>query len=159
MDSDSDSPFNYSWPSFPKMRIRRRTSKAEKQFSSPGSCTPFHLHSSAAAAVRLTAMLKGSTKDSELNMKYAVPGATEDSSGTDSGMWRMSDTGVSSPGTIDISPAVKDDEGQRGRYPASRSFSPTSPAGLMLDRFMRATRTTELTYNSSSSPTESCDLR
>lgn len=28
MDSDSDSPFNYSWPSFPKMRIRRRTSKA-----------------------------------------------------------------------------------------------------------------------------------
>nr|XP_017211759.2 rho guanine nucleotide exchange factor 28 isoform X3 [Danio rerio] len=132
---------------------------SEKQFSSPGSCTPFHLHSSAAAAVRLTAMLKGSTKDSELNMKYAVPGATEDSSGTDSGMWRMSDTGVSSPGTIDISPAVKDDEGQRGRHPAFRSFSPTSPAGLMLDRFMRATRTTELTYNSSSSPTESCDLR
>ncbi|KAK0142547.1 hypothetical protein N1851_019522 [Merluccius polli] len=27
MDSDSDSPFNYSWPSFPKMRIRRRTEK------------------------------------------------------------------------------------------------------------------------------------
>ncbi|MBN3320922.1 ARG28 factor, partial [Atractosteus spatula] len=27
MDSDSDSPFNYSWPSFPKMRIRRRSSK------------------------------------------------------------------------------------------------------------------------------------
>ena len=27
MDSDSDSPFNYSWPSFPKMKIRRRASK------------------------------------------------------------------------------------------------------------------------------------
>lgn len=27
MDSDSDSPFNYSWPSFPKMKIRRRPSK------------------------------------------------------------------------------------------------------------------------------------
>lgn len=27
MDSDSDSPFNYSWPSLPKMRIRRRASK------------------------------------------------------------------------------------------------------------------------------------
>lgn len=27
MDSDSDSPFNYSWPSFPKMRMRRKTGK------------------------------------------------------------------------------------------------------------------------------------
>nr|XP_031302583.1 rho guanine nucleotide exchange factor 28 isoform X3 [Camelus dromedarius] len=29
MDSDSDSPFNYSWPSFPKMKIRRRASKQD----------------------------------------------------------------------------------------------------------------------------------
>lgn len=27
MDSDSDSPFNYSWPSFPKMRMRRKLGK------------------------------------------------------------------------------------------------------------------------------------
>lgn len=27
MDSDSDSPFNYSWPAFPKMKIRRRASR------------------------------------------------------------------------------------------------------------------------------------
>lgn len=27
MDSDSDSPFNYSWPSFPRMKIRRRASR------------------------------------------------------------------------------------------------------------------------------------
>lgn len=27
MDSDSDSPFNYSWPSFPKMRMQRKTGK------------------------------------------------------------------------------------------------------------------------------------
>lgn len=27
MDSDSDSPFNYSWPSFPKMRILKRRTK------------------------------------------------------------------------------------------------------------------------------------
>uniref|UniRef100_A0A8C1U4L3 Rho guanine nucleotide exchange factor (GEF) 28a n=1 Tax=Cyprinus carpio TaxID=7962 RepID=A0A8C1U4L3_CYPCA len=94
----------------------------------------------------------------DLNMKYAVSGVTEDSSGTDSGVWRMSDTGVLSPGTVDMPPAVKDDEGQRGRQHASHSFSPTSPAGLMLDRLMRATRPAELTYNSSSSPTESCDL-
>uniref|UniRef100_A0A8C1EPD2 Rho guanine nucleotide exchange factor 28 n=1 Tax=Cyprinus carpio carpio TaxID=630221 RepID=A0A8C1EPD2_CYPCA len=97
-------------------------------------------------------------RDSDLNMKYAVSGVTEDSSGTDSGVWRMSDTGVLSPGTVDMPPAVKDDEGQRGRQHASHSFSPTSPAGLMLDRLMRATRPAELTYNSSSSPTESCDL-
>uniref|UniRef100_A0A673GLV5 Rho guanine nucleotide exchange factor 28-like n=1 Tax=Sinocyclocheilus rhinocerous TaxID=307959 RepID=A0A673GLV5_9TELE len=97
-------------------------------------------------------------RDNDLSMKYAVSGVTEDSSGTDSGVWRMSDTGVLSPGTVDMPPAVKDDEGQRGRQHASHSFSPTSPAGLMLDRLMRATRPAELTYNSSSSPTESCDL-
>uniref|UniRef100_A0A8C1U5S2 Rho guanine nucleotide exchange factor (GEF) 28a n=1 Tax=Cyprinus carpio TaxID=7962 RepID=A0A8C1U5S2_CYPCA len=134
------------------------TFNSEKLCSSPGSCTPFHLHSSDAAAVRLAALLTGSAKDSDLNMKYAVSGVTEDSSGTDSGVWRMSDTGVLSPGTVDMPPAVKDDEGQRGRQHASHSFSPTSPAGLMLDRLMRATRPAELTYNSSSSPTESCDL-
>lgn len=131
---------------------------SEKLFSSPGSCPPFPLHSSEAAAVRLTAMLRGSAKDNDLNMKYNVTGVTEDSSGTDSGVWRMSDTGVLSPGTIDMPPAIKDDDGQRGRHPGSRSFSPTSPAGLMLERLMRATRPAELTYNSSSSPTESCDL-
>ncbi|KAK7164690.1 hypothetical protein R3I94_003164 [Phoxinus phoxinus] len=132
---------------------------SEKLCSSPGSCPPFPLHSSSAAAARLTAMLRGSTKDSDLNMKYNVTGVTEDSSGTDSGVWRMSDTGVLSPGTIDMPPAIKDDDGQRGRHPGSRSFSPTSPAGLMLDRLMRATRPAELTYyNSPSSPTESCDL-
>lgn len=27
MDSDSDSPFNYSWPSFPKMRVLKRRTK------------------------------------------------------------------------------------------------------------------------------------
>ncbi|XP_039505926.1 rho guanine nucleotide exchange factor 28 isoform X2 [Pimephales promelas] len=131
---------------------------SEKLCSSPGSCPPFPLHSSGAASVRLTAMLRGSTKDNDLNMKYNVTGVTEDSSGTDSGVWRMSDSGVLSPGTIDMPPAIKDDDGQKGRHLGSRSFSPTSPAGLMLDRFIRATRPAELTYNSSSSPTESCDL-
>ncbi|XP_068941055.1 rho guanine nucleotide exchange factor 28 isoform X5 [Petaurus breviceps papuanus] len=33
MDSDSDSPFNYSWPSFPKMKIRRRASRQERHHS------------------------------------------------------------------------------------------------------------------------------
>uniref|UniRef100_A0A672QK59 Rho guanine nucleotide exchange factor 28-like n=1 Tax=Sinocyclocheilus grahami TaxID=75366 RepID=A0A672QK59_SINGR len=97
-------------------------------------------------------------QDNDLNMKYAVTSVTEDSSGTDSGVWPMSDTGVLSPRTIDMPPAIKDDEGQRGRQHASRSFSPTTPAGLMLDRLMRATRPAELTYDSSSSPTESLIL-
>lgn len=33
MDSDSDSPFNYSWPSFPKMRMRRKMGKKGKGFA------------------------------------------------------------------------------------------------------------------------------
>lgn len=33
MDSDSDSPFNYSWPSFPKMRMRRKMGKKGKGFT------------------------------------------------------------------------------------------------------------------------------
>ncbi|XP_057209012.1 rho guanine nucleotide exchange factor 28 isoform X2 [Triplophysa rosa] len=124
--------------------------------SSPGSCTPFQLHSSDAASVRLAAMLRSSTKDDDFNLKYSVPGVTEDSSGTDSGMWQMS--GVLPPGATDTPPLIKDEEGRKGRSPASRAFSPTSPAGLMLDRLMRTTRPAELSCNTSNSPTESCDL-
>ncbi|XP_051544143.1 rho guanine nucleotide exchange factor 28 isoform X5 [Myxocyprinus asiaticus] len=138
---------------------------SEKLCSSPGSCTPFQLHSSEAAAVRLTAMLRVSTKDDDLNMKYSVSGVTEDSSGTDSKVGQMSDTGVLPPGALDMPTSIKDEEGQRGRHPTSRSFSPpllpfspSSPAGLVLDRLMRACRPVEMTYNSSSSPTDSCDL-
>uniref|UniRef100_A0A8C0LWE9 Rho guanine nucleotide exchange factor 28 n=1 Tax=Canis lupus familiaris TaxID=9615 RepID=A0A8C0LWE9_CANLF len=32
MDSDSDSPLNYSWPSFPKMKTRRRAAKPDHSF-------------------------------------------------------------------------------------------------------------------------------
>ncbi|XP_077456768.1 rho guanine nucleotide exchange factor 28 isoform X7 [Stigmatopora argus] len=56
MDSDSDSPFNYSWPSFPRMRMRKNSGKKEKsqsvgesQASSP----------TLAAAARLSAMIHG----------------------------------------------------------------------------------------------------
>ncbi|XP_056603224.1 rho guanine nucleotide exchange factor 28 isoform X2 [Triplophysa dalaica] len=123
--------------------------------SSPGSCTPFKLHSSDAASVRLSAMLRSSTKDDDFNLKYSVPGVTEDSSGTDSGVWQMS--GVLPLGATDMPPLIKDEEWRKGRSPATRSFSPTSPAGLMLDRLMRTTRPAELSC-SSNSPTESCDL-
>lgn len=49
MDSDSDSPFNYSWPSFPKMRMRRKMGKkgkalrrqSRRRFTSPPSSSSF----------------------------------------------------------------------------------------------------------------------
>nr|XP_055055601.1 rho guanine nucleotide exchange factor 28 isoform X3 [Misgurnus anguillicaudatus] len=128
------------------------TSYSEKLSSSPGSCTPIQRRPSEAATARLTAMLKNSTKDEELDLKYTVPGVTEDSSGTDSGVLQMS------PVEIDTPSPIKDEEGRRGRHPANRALSPTSPPGLMLDRLMRTTRSADLTCNTLSSPTESCDL-
>ncbi|XP_018426730.1 PREDICTED: rho guanine nucleotide exchange factor 28-like [Nanorana parkeri] len=56
MDSDSDSPFNYSWPAFPKMRIHRRVSRQDrfldvlKRLKYPPTML---------AATRLSAMLNG----------------------------------------------------------------------------------------------------
>ncbi len=58
-------------------------------------------------------------------MKYTVSGVTENSSGTDSGLWRMSDTGVLSPGTVDMPPAVKDDEGREDGKHSSHSSLPS----------------------------------
>ncbi|XP_014635100.1 PREDICTED: rho guanine nucleotide exchange factor 28 [Ceratotherium simum simum] len=55
MDSDSDPPFNYSWPSFPKMRIRRRASKQDRSFDVIKSRHPAPF----LAAGRLSDMLNG----------------------------------------------------------------------------------------------------
>ncbi|XP_041756451.1 rho guanine nucleotide exchange factor 28 isoform X1 [Coregonus clupeaformis] len=60
MDSDSDSPFNYSWPSFPKMRIRKKAGKQEKSQSMRGAQA---LSSTLAAASRLSAMIHRPGKD------------------------------------------------------------------------------------------------
>ncbi|XP_014443450.1 rho guanine nucleotide exchange factor 28 isoform X2 [Tupaia chinensis] len=56
MDSDSDSPFNYSWPSFPKVKIRRRASKQDHSFDifKKSKQSPTFL-----AAGRLSDMLNG----------------------------------------------------------------------------------------------------
>nr|XP_046243952.1 rho guanine nucleotide exchange factor 28-like isoform X2 [Scatophagus argus] len=84
MDSDSDSPFNYSWPSFPKMRMRRKMGKKEKsqsiresQASSP----------TLAAAARLSAMIHGKDRVyantmlvdqvNGVDIKYRSPGEEE----------------------------------------------------------------------------------
>ncbi|XP_025244842.1 rho guanine nucleotide exchange factor 28 isoform X2 [Theropithecus gelada] len=56
MDSDSDSPFNYSWPSFPKMKIRRRTPKQDRSFDVLKKSKP---PSTLFAAGRLSDMLNG----------------------------------------------------------------------------------------------------
>uniref|UniRef100_A0A3B3I260 Phorbol-ester/DAG-type domain-containing protein n=1 Tax=Oryzias latipes TaxID=8090 RepID=A0A3B3I260_ORYLA len=56
MDSDSDSPFNYSWPSFPKMRMRRKTDKKEK---SPSIRESQASSPTLAAVARLSAMMHG----------------------------------------------------------------------------------------------------
>uniref|UniRef100_A0A8C3LW72 Rho guanine nucleotide exchange factor 28 n=1 Tax=Chrysolophus pictus TaxID=9089 RepID=A0A8C3LW72_CHRPC len=60
MDSDSDSPFNYSWPSLPKMRIRRRTSKQAQGQSTLDVFKKLKTPPTFFAASRLSTMLNGS---------------------------------------------------------------------------------------------------
>ncbi|XP_058683479.1 rho guanine nucleotide exchange factor 28 isoform X4 [Poecile atricapillus] len=60
MDSDSDSPFNYSWPSLPKMRIRRRASKPEHRHSTLDVLRKLKSPPTFFAATRLSSMLSGS---------------------------------------------------------------------------------------------------
>ncbi|XP_073535925.1 rho guanine nucleotide exchange factor 28 isoform X5 [Phyllobates terribilis] len=87
MDSDSDSPFNYSWPSFPKMRIHRRTTKQEKSHSSVDVLKRIRYPPTMLAATRLSAMLNGSDEvyvnsmvvdevnDSDVNFTHLNTGA------------------------------------------------------------------------------------
>ncbi|XP_019137587.1 rho guanine nucleotide exchange factor 28 isoform X7 [Corvus cornix cornix] len=60
MDSDSDSPFNYSWPSLPKMRIRRRATKPEHRHSTLDVLRKLKSPPTFFAATRLSPMLSGS---------------------------------------------------------------------------------------------------
>ncbi|XP_015704359.1 rho guanine nucleotide exchange factor 28 isoform X7 [Coturnix japonica] len=60
MDSDSDSPFNYSWPSLPKMRIRRRASKQAQRHSTLDVLKKLKTPPTFFAAARLSTMLNGS---------------------------------------------------------------------------------------------------
>uniref|UniRef100_A0A8D0DC28 Rho guanine nucleotide exchange factor 28 n=1 Tax=Sander lucioperca TaxID=283035 RepID=A0A8D0DC28_SANLU len=84
MDSDSDSPFNYSWPSFPKMRMRKKTGKKEKSQSIRESQAP---SPTLAAAARLSAMIHGKDRVyanamlvdqvDDADIKYRSPGEEE----------------------------------------------------------------------------------
>ncbi|KAM4050360.1 rho guanine nucleotide exchange factor 28 isoform 2-T2 [Anomaloglossus baeobatrachus] len=87
MDSDSDSPFNYSWPSFPKMRIHRRATKQEKSHLSVDALKRIRYPPTMLAATRLSAMLNGNDEvyvnsmvvdevnDSEVNFIHLNAGA------------------------------------------------------------------------------------
>ncbi|XP_038854803.1 rho guanine nucleotide exchange factor 28-like [Salvelinus namaycush] len=89
MDSYSDSPFNYSWPSFPKTRIRKKMDKQEKSQSMRRAQA---LSSTLAAASRLSAMIHQPGKDQvyanamlvdqvdDLDIKYRSPVEEEVSS-------------------------------------------------------------------------------
>uniref|UniRef100_W5KRJ8 Rho guanine nucleotide exchange factor 28 n=1 Tax=Astyanax mexicanus TaxID=7994 RepID=W5KRJ8_ASTMX len=116
------------------------TCSSETSCSPPGSCSPFQLHSTHTAAARLAAMLNRGGKD-DLSRKYSISGVTGDSSGTDK----------------DEGPKEKPSF-SRPFSPSFTHFSPTSPAGLVLDRFLRTNRPTDPTYNSASSPPESYEL-
>ncbi|XP_078107287.1 rho guanine nucleotide exchange factor 28-like isoform X1 [Sander vitreus] len=84
MDSDSDSPFNYSWPSFPKMRMRKKTGKKEKSQSIRENQAP---SPTLAAATRLSAMIHGKDRVyanamlvdqvDDADIKYRSPGEEE----------------------------------------------------------------------------------
>ncbi|XP_066514614.1 rho guanine nucleotide exchange factor 28 isoform X2 [Hoplias malabaricus] len=149
------------------------TCNSEKSSSPADSCSQFQLHSTQTAAARLAAMLNRSgklpqlplCKGDDLSKKYSIGGVTSDSSGTDSGLWPESGTENSSPGVTDSPPPVKEEEGPKEKpvvprpfSPSFNQFSPTSPVGLVLDRFLRNTRSTDLTYNSAGSPPESYEL-
>ncbi|XP_065517471.1 rho guanine nucleotide exchange factor 28 isoform X1 [Lathamus discolor] len=60
MDSDSDSPFNYSWPSLPKMRIRRRASKPDQRQSALDVLRKLKAPPTFLTATSLSAMMSGS---------------------------------------------------------------------------------------------------
>ncbi|XP_033929060.1 rho guanine nucleotide exchange factor 28 isoform X2 [Melopsittacus undulatus] len=60
MDSDSDSPFNYSWPSLPKTRIRRRASKPDQRQSTFDVLRKLKAPPTFFTATRLSAMMSGS---------------------------------------------------------------------------------------------------
>ncbi|XP_065600284.1 rho guanine nucleotide exchange factor 28 [Cyrtonyx montezumae] len=60
MDSDSDSPFNYSWPSLPKMRIRRRASKQAQRHSTLDVLKRLKTPPTLFSAARLSTMLNRS---------------------------------------------------------------------------------------------------
>ncbi|XP_058238662.1 rho guanine nucleotide exchange factor 28 isoform X6 [Hemibagrus wyckioides] len=146
MDSDSDSPFNYSWPSFPKMRLLKRRTKPEKLSSPPGSSSPFQLQSTDITAARITAMLNRTGKNDEQHRKYNISAVTSDSSSTDT------------PHAIKVDWTKEQRPFSRAFSPSLSPFSPTSSAGLVLDRFLRNSCHNDHDNRNAGSPPESYEI-
>ncbi|XP_041101852.1 rho guanine nucleotide exchange factor 28-like isoform X7 [Polyodon spathula] len=114
MDSDSDSPFNYSWPSFPKMRIRRRSSKQEKGHSSQEAFQKAGAHPTFNAAARLSAMLSRNDEIyanamlvdhvDDMDIKYSTDGTITESTSTDSSSQDLSWGIRSDAGSLNAGP-------------------------------------------------------
>ncbi|XP_062845110.1 rho guanine nucleotide exchange factor 28 [Trichomycterus rosablanca] len=118
-------------------------SDSENLSATSGSCSSFQPHSTHTAAARIAAMLSRTGKQNDdLHRKYSIAGVTDDSSGTDTAL------------------AFKNEEAPKEHHPVSRSFSqsPTSPAGLVLDRFLRSTYHSEQNNHIAGSPLELGEL-
>ncbi|XP_047007804.1 rho guanine nucleotide exchange factor 28 isoform X5 [Ictalurus punctatus] len=129
LDEDEENPTTYN---------------SEKSCSPPGFSSPFQLQSTDITAARLTAMLNRTGKNDD-HRKY-IATVPNNSSATDP------------------QPAVKV-EGTREQRPFSHpflpsftQFSPTSSAGLVLDRFLRGSSHSEHNNHSASSPPESYEI-
>ncbi|KAM9441335.1 rho guanine nucleotide exchange factor 28 isoform 2-T2 [Clarias gariepinus] len=119
---------------------------SEKSCSPSGSSSPFQGQSTDITAARLTAMINRTGKNDELHRKYNIAAVTNDSSATDSSpAVRIERMKVQRPFSRPFSPSLA-------------HFSPTSSAGLVLDRFLRSSCHNEHDNHSASSPSESYEI-
>ncbi|KAJ6669810.1 hypothetical protein lerEdw1_000359 [Lerista edwardsae] len=118
MDSDSEAPFNYSWPSLPKMRIRKRISRPKvpqhspfEAFKRPSNPSTFF------AAARLSAMLNGSDE------VYANRMVVD----------QMEDSGDAHINVVQSAPETCADEADQNEEPeaSAKSMSDRTPAALI----------------------------
>ncbi|KAK1806754.1 hypothetical protein P4O66_005252 [Electrophorus voltai] len=139
----------------------------DKSGSPPVSSSGFQPHCTLTAAARLAAMLNRTRKpqDDDLHRKPHTSGGTAGSSGMDTEDSPGSSMATLSSGLTDTPQPIQEGEELKEKQPLSRpfsptfsQFSPTSPAGLVLERFLRAARPAEQAYHSTGSPPDSYEL-
>uniref|UniRef100_A0A4W4G0I2 Rho guanine nucleotide exchange factor (GEF) 28a n=1 Tax=Electrophorus electricus TaxID=8005 RepID=A0A4W4G0I2_ELEEL len=104
-------------------------------------------------------------QDDDLHRKPHTSGGTAGSSGMDTEDSPGSSMATLSSGLTDTPQPIQEGEELKEKQPLSRpfsptfsQFSPTSPAGLVLERFLRAARPAEQAYHSTGSPPDSYEL-
>ncbi|XP_076844376.1 rho guanine nucleotide exchange factor 28 isoform X2 [Brachyhypopomus gauderio] len=104
-------------------------------------------------------------KANDLDKKSHTAEGTVDSSGMDMGDWSGSETVTLLSGVTDAPPPIQEEEELKKKQPWSHpfspsfsQFSPTSPAGLVLDRFLCTARLAEQAYHSTGLPPEPYEL-